>query len=177
MAHFHHRLLTDITEALHDNTIPGIRDPQAFVVSFFPKRKKAGEDLQVQHSTTICRGYRTSVRTFQHTTVLIGYEMGLLCTQLWPVRKRQARGLDPQLDLLHSGMQAHTSLQPVSWRSRTHPGRAARVGSCILPCPSHLRSCIVAKWHRRHEGHGREVMGGKELTSAWCSGRFSPASR
>lgn len=88
MAHFHHRLLTDITEALHDNTIPGIRDPQAFVVSFFPKRKKAGEDLQVQHSTTICRGYRTSVRTFQHTTVLIGYEMGLLCTQLWPVRDK-----------------------------------------------------------------------------------------
>lgn len=28
------------TEALHADTIPGIRDPQAFVVSVFPKRQK-----------------------------------------------------------------------------------------------------------------------------------------
>lgn len=44
-------------------------------------------------------------------------------------------------------------------------------------CPALLTSCITAGWYKGHEESVYKALGGKELTSAWCSGRFSPASR
>lgn len=113
-----------------------------------------------------------------------GYCFGHRCVQ-WPVREGQPCGLDPRLGLLYDhvgwtpscllspGTPAHISLRQLEKQQAAQA--CCEVGK-TSPLAHHA-SCPASQPSGTEGTRGHKAVGGRELTSVWCSGRFSPASR